>query len=299
MRRERLARAYGLIGAGAILGGVAGAGAARALSIVFMPRTLMWIGCAVLASSALAMLAAQTCFAAHKIVTPTRTRDVAAGGVLRFLGNRYALLLLAVAMVASLAGIFVEFQFYLAAATSGNTGQQNAQFFANFYLLLNGGALLVQLYLMPRLQRVLGVGGSLLIMPVAILGGAAMMIGNTSLLVRSGLKLTEGGLKASIHRSNWEQAFLPVSSEQRAAAKLIIDGAAARVAEGIAAGVLYAWLVSVVGDGALEGRSTAWLTYAIIVTALCWVGLTWALRRGVARHDAVADFRSDIPLPDT
>jgi len=299
---ERLARFYGVIGAGSIIGGMLGALAAKLVAAHITPRMLLWIGCGVLTASALTMLVAQNRYPPRQISTPARTKDLSAGGgVLDVMRHRYVGLLLVVAMTASLTGIFIEFQFYLAAATSNNSGQQNVRFFANFYLLLNGGALLVQLYVMPRLQRLVGVGGSLLIMPVAILGGAAALAGYATPLMRSGLKLAEGGLKASVHRSNWEQAFLPVSSERRAAAKLIIDGAAARVAEGLAAVALYIWLLSAVGDGSLAGRSTSWLTYVIIVTALAWVGLTWLLRRGVDEHARGADeaFRADIPLPDT
>ncbi len=41
--------------------------------------------------------------------------------------------------------------------------------------------------------------------------------------VRGALRVAQGGFKASIHRANWEQAFIPVGSE-RAVAKLIVDG---------------------------------------------------------------------------
>ena len=224
------------------------------------------------------------------------------GGVLGVLRHRYAALLLVVAMAASLTGIFIEFQFYLAASVNHQTSAENASFFASFYIVLNLGALVVQILVMPRLQRWLGVHGSLLIMPVAILGTGVFMIGNASLLVRSGLKATEGGLKASIHRSNWEQAYLPLSKEQRAAAKLVIDGAAARLAEGAAAGALYVWLVMAVGEGTLHGQSTAWLTYSMLATASTWIGLTWILRE-LARKEGVevdpGERRVDLPVPDT
>ena len=299
---KRLARAYGTIGAGSIVGGALGALIAKLLAMRVAPGVLVLVGAGMLAASGIVMLLAQARYPPHTIakVSPVagEKTPTGLGAVIR---HRYALLLLAVASLASLTGIFVEFQFYLAAATSSNTGQQNASFFANFYLVLNLGALLVQLYIMPRLQRVLGVHGSLLIMPIAILGGAAVLITSGAPLWRSGLKVTEGGLKASIHRANWEQAYLPVEKGQRAVAKLIIDGAAARVAEGAAAGVLYVWLVVAVGDGPLRGVSYAWISYAIIVTAGLWVLTTRVLAREsseVGELDTDA-FRLDVPLPDT
>lgn len=295
-----LAPAYGVIGAGSILGGVAGGLAARAASAWISPRGLLWVGAAVLALSALCMLAAQIRYPAHRIATPPRVATFGDRGVRGIFKQRAALLLLCVAMAAALTSIFVEFQFYLAAATSGNDGRENASFFAGFYTVLNVGALVMQVLVLPRLQRWLGVHGSLLIMPVAILSGAAMLVGSTSLVLRSGLRLTEGGLKASIQRSSWEQAFLSLSPAQRAAAKVLIDGAGARVAEGVAAIALQVWLVTAVGDGQLVGRSTSWMGYAMVGGAGAWFWLTWVLaRRMKADHVVSEQLRIDLPLPDT
>ena len=69
------------------------------------------------------------------------------------MSERYAMLLLGVGMAAALGGILVEFQFYLAAATSGASGSENATFFASVYTYLNVAALVVQLLAAPALQR--------------------------------------------------------------------------------------------------------------------------------------------------
>jgi len=303
IEQARLAKPYAIIGACSIIGGILGGTVAKLLSMRVMPRTLLWVGAGMLAASALVMFAAQSRFPPHAIIAATKKGAYSRSAVSAVFKHPYAAVLLVVAMSASLTGIFVEFQFYLAAASTQQTGQQSANFFANFYLILNAGALVVQLWLMPRLQKGLGVHGSLLIMPVALLGGAAVLMTNTSLLMRSGLKVTEGGLKASIHRANWEQAFLPVGRAQRTAAKLIIDGAAARLAEGLAAIALYVWLVTVVGEGSLVGRSTGWITWSIAGTAGAWLGLSWWLRRHAMALETAApreaSFRVAIPLPDT
>ena len=54
-------------------------------------------------------------------------------------------------------------------------------------------------------------------------------------LGRTALRVAEGGLKSSIHRSNWEQAYLPVARRLRPVAKIMVDGVGMRVAEGLAA----------------------------------------------------------------
>ena len=56
------------------------------------------------------------------------------------------------------------------------------------------------------------------------------------------LRVTEGGLRSSVHRSMWEQAFIPVDSTDRSSVKIAVDGVAARIAEAIGAIVILLWL---------------------------------------------------------
>jgi hypothetical protein len=196
---DRLAISYGTVGAASILGGVAGGLTAKALAPHVEPQPFILAGGGVLAASAAVMAAAHAHF-------PTRM-EAAEGGVgrsradfLPLLRQRYVLLLMAVAMAASLVGLLVEFQFYLAAATSGRGGRENADFFANAYLALNASAPAVQV-----------LHGSLLVMPGLLLGGIAAVLANASMFMLALVRVAEGGLKSSIHRVNWEQAYLPLS----------------------------------------------------------------------------------------
>jgi ATP/ADP translocase len=75
-------------------------------------------------------------------------------------------------MTGALAGLLIDFQFY-AAATSANMGSQgNANFFANFYILLNFSSLLLQLFATPTIQDKVGLRGGLMVLPLALIGGA-------------------------------------------------------------------------------------------------------------------------------
>jgi ATP/ADP translocase len=116
------------------------------------------------------------------------------------------------------------------------------------------------------------------------------------------LRVMDGGLKASIHRVNWEQAYLPLARTQRASAKVLVDGAGARVAEATAALILLAWLQLVVGGGSVVGRSTSWITVLLVAALAAWVGLTQVLvrrLRAAAVADATDEMRIAIPLPDS
>jgi hypothetical protein len=169
--------------------------------------------------------------------------------------------------------------------------------FANFYIVLNGAAVLLQLLGAPWLQRTLGVHGSLVILPSTLLGLSTLVAFTTSTLARAGLRVAEGGLKSSIHRSNWEQAYLPLDRMRRAVAKILVDGVAARVGEGTAAMLLLAALPQ---TSAIGARS--WVAVVLIVGSCIWLALTVALRQSRHAPDLLPErpdeYRADLPIPD-
>jgi hypothetical protein len=299
--RAALARAYSLVGASSILGGLGGGLVARALAFRVEPGTLVLMGAFALALSAALLAWTQARFppgADFSASSPTTPKPPRLSTILR---DRYLLLLLGVGMTGSVVGVLVDFQIYLAAATSGNSARENARFFANVYLLLNAAALAVQLYLMPRLQRAVGIHGSLLILPGALLGAATGLLAGATLAARTLVRVTDGGLRASIHRVNWEQAYLPLDRAHRATAKVWIDGAAARVAEGLAAVVLYLWLAFVVAGRPLVGQPTGWMTYLLLGALVLWVALTRTLVSRLkpwASAIPESELRIAVPVPD-
>lgn len=314
--RSALGRPYSVIGAAAISGGVLGGLVGRGLSMRVEPALFLLIGAGCLVASAVVMSLAQRRFPSTLAARCTGEIVEEDAGmraqISRVVRRPYVSLLLGISVTAALTGILIEFQFYLAAATSGRGGQENAALFSTLYTVLNLGALLVQLLLVPELQRWIGIGGSLLILPAALVGGAAALFANSSLLMRSGLKAAEGGLKSSIHRSSWEQVFLPLADQTRTTAKLLVDGMASRLGEGVAAGIVFVWL-AFVARGEIVGRSTAWITIFLLGSAALWFWLVRRLGRrieleGVGRERREkgergegaegAGFRPDLLVPD-
>lgn len=298
-------RAYSVIGSAAIAGGVLGSLLARTLALRMTPETLLWLAPMLLLGAACMIALTQYWFPApgvrhpHAAAHNPRLRDVAV-----LIHQPYTLVLLGVSMLASLGGLLVEFQFYLAAATSGQDGQQHVSFFANLYFTLNAIALFVQLVVMPRLQSRWSIAGSLLILPGALLGGSLVLMGNASLLTRSLLRLTEGGLKSSIHRANWEQTYLPLDRATRLIAKLVVDGVGARMAEGVGAIILLVWLKFVVGEGSLVGRDIQWITWLLLVIVLAWIVSTRILGHSLTQQAppsqrTMQEAQAEIPLPDS
>jgi ATP/ADP translocase len=187
-------------------------------------------------------------------------------------------LLLAISVLASLAGLLIEFQFYTVVTASDLSVSGGARFFASLYLTVHGTALLVQV-LSVTLQRRLGLAGGLLILPAVLATMAPAALAGMATSVRTAMRVAEGGLKSSIHRVCWEQTYLVLPPDRRAMAKLLVDGTAARVAEGSVAVLIYAWLTLSVGDTPLEPTSGAWMHWTLTAVVVAWVVSTWALRR--------------------
>ncbi|MBI4521488.1 MAG: hypothetical protein HY701_11680 [Gemmatimonadetes bacterium] len=269
---------YSRTAAASLVGGVTGALVARFLASQVEPNVLLAAAAGSLILAVLVMALAQR--RCQRRYSGGQARPPVVAQPLKSLSREpYFRVLLAVGALAALVGVLVEFQFYVAASGSSSTTRESTLFFANLYLLLSVLALFVQLLVTPRLQRWVGVGGALLVLPGALALLAPVAIMNASPALRSALRLTEGGLKSSVHRASWEQAFLPLSGHRRAAAKLLIDGAAARIAEGTAALVLYAWLTLMVGPRDLTSQDSAWITYALLASSLTWVLLTVRMAR--------------------
>lgn len=267
--RQRVSRAYARIGAGSITGGLLGGGVARILAPFVAPQTFFAIGALVLTASAAIVVVTQIRHAPRPVEGEATERpDLASAW--SFLRQRYGAILFGLGVLGAVIALLIEFQFYWAASTSGASERDQSRYFANLYLLVNAAALIVQLLVMPRVQRSLGIAGSLMVMPAILLGGAVLVSLSAGIAARGALRVTQGGLKASIHRANWEQAFLPAGSN-RAVAKLVVDGIGAHLGAGLIAIPLYLWLHVVVADNPLSEHSGAWMTWLVIVSTAVFV----------------------------
>ena len=199
-------------------------------------------------------------------------------------------------MTGALAGLLIDFQFYAAAASASMGAKGNANFFANFYILLNFSSLLLQLFATPKIQDKIGLRGGLMVLPFALAGGAAFASAAATAFSRSVLRVTEGGLRSSVHRSIWEQAFIPVDSGDRSTVKLVVDGVASRIAEAIGALVIFIWLKQTVPGGTIDmPLDTRWMSWVILATVAAWLIITQTLRvqgGGKERRPAVPNDRT-------
>jgi ATP/ADP translocase len=271
--KAQAARLFSRIAASSLAGGILGGFIAKALVPVIEARWLIFIGALMILGAAAVVAVAHRRFPAE--ATVKQALEARRWTTFAPLANPYARTLLLIAMAGALAGLLIDVQFYISATSAAMGSRGNANFFANFYIMLNFSSLLLQLFAAPRIQDKLGIRGGLMILPFALFGGASFASAAATAFSLSVLRVTEGGLRSSIHRSIWEQAFIPVSSGERSVVKLAVDGVGARIAEGIGAAAIFVWLRAVApGATTLAGLNTHWMAWVTLATVVVWLVIT-------------------------
>jgi ATP/ADP translocase len=280
--KREAARAFSKIGAGTLAGGMMGGLIAKALAPYLDPKWLILLGAVVILGVVSLILHIHSHFPTNIVAKQGGDKKA---GILTPLTNKYSLTLLFIAMTGALAGLLIDFQFYAAAASANMGSKGNTSFFANFYILLNFMSLLLQLFATPTIQDKVGLRGGLMVLPLALIGAASFATAAATALSRSVLRVTEGGLRSSVHRSIWEQAFIPLDSTERSAVKLAVDGIGARIAEVVGAVAILLWLKQAASEGALPmPLDTSWIVWFTLATVTIWLLITQKLRTQVKKE---------------
>ena len=276
--KREAARAFSKIGAGTLAGGMVGGLISKGLAPSLDAKWLIFLA-AVIIASVIALVGHVHGRFPTNMVPKKGDEGKKKSGFLTPLNNQYSINLLAISMTGALAGLLIDFQFYAAAASANMGTKGNTSFFANFYILLNFSSLLLQLFATPKIQDKVGLRGGLMVLPIALIGGATFVTAAATALSRSVLRVTEGGLRSSVHRSIWEQAFLPVDSTERSSVKIAVDGIAARIAEAIGAVAILLWLKQAATGGVIPmPLNTNWIGWVTLVTVTVWLFITQKMR---------------------
>jgi AAA family ATP:ADP antiporter len=275
--KRKAARAFSKIGAGTLAGGMVGGLISKGVAPYLNAKWLIFLGAVIILGVVVLVQHIHNRFPTH--IEPKKDDAEMKAGFLAPLTNTYALTLVFISMTGALAGLLIDFQFYAAAAGANMGARGNTNFFANFYILLNFSSLLLQLFVTPRIQDRVGLRGGLMVLPIALIGGATFATAAATALGRSVLRVTEGGLRSSIHRSIWEQAFISVDSKDRSKVKIAVDGIAARIAEALGAVAILVWLKKAAPDGVIPmPLDTNWMGWATLATVAVWLVITHNLQ---------------------
>jgi ATP:ADP antiporter, AAA family len=302
--QQILRKAYSRIGAGSMIGGIIGGLLARQLSGYVPTNILILIGAFFLLivvgifhqaykSNPIANYAASMDNSIkQRSINKTKSMFKKNQQKHRIFKDPYIFTIVGIGIMTALTGLYIDFQFYATIIKSQNN---NLEFFAGFYIVLNFFSLLLQLFIAPKFQKKFGIAGALTILPLALLGVSGIFVFWALAHSRAIIKVTETGLKSSVHRSTWEQVFIPISSKKRTKVKNIIDGSVVRISEGIGALILYFWLLFKPKD--VSTLNLDWMTFFIFGFIVFWIFLNQHLKKlGCNTIDSV---EPRLRLPDS
>lgn len=260
-------RIYGLIGAGGLLGAVAGAGLARFLASSLAAPVLVLAAAVTMALTALgpalALRRAGGAASGPSAAARGPLSMVQAANMLR--GQPYVRGLAGLVLVSTVALTLGDYVFK-SAVSRHVAPAQLGEFFATVYVVLNLLALVAQLVLTDWLFRVLGLHRALWALPILLFTGAAGVALGGGLGAALLLKGADGTLRNSVHRTGSELLFVPLPDSIRARAKPFIDLLGQRGGQALASLLILSEVVLNRGDTVLAAASAA----------LCLVWIAWA-----------------------
>lgn len=239
-------RLFGLIGSGAITGGIFGGYLASILAPIMGSENLLFVGVFLLLSCIFVNRAiwrspelASISFHRHKM-----RLDKLAEKPIRLIRNSRHLTYLAIITVfAVLVARLVDYQFSAISSSRIADEDELTAFFGFWFSNFNIVSLLIQLFLTRKIVGVFGVGISLYILPAGLLIGALTILFLPGLWSAVFIKSADGSLKQSINKSAIELLALPVPTEIKNQAKTFIDVVVDSFATGLS-GIILITLVN-------------------------------------------------------
>jgi AAA family ATP:ADP antiporter len=197
-------------------------------------------------------------------------REMSLGSVLNVtLRSPYLRLIAVLLVLSAIVSLIIDFQFKAIAQESFSSKDALTGFFGSFYFYVGISAFLLQLLAGPRLFEKYGLRLTLLVLPLALLAGTAVLLAYP-LRLWTGvlLKGSEGTLRYSIDRSTIETLYVPVPETVKAQVKAVIDMVFQRVSEGVG-GVLLLLMTGVMD----LGMSSLAVFNGMLLSAWLWAAI--------------------------
>lgn len=283
-------RLFGFVGAGAISGGIFGGYLTSYLAPIIGTHHLLFfcffflIGCLVILS---VIWKRASRFDFRERVRQQRRvqrrQDRGAVGPLRMiLSNAHLRYLAGIIGIGVIVANLVDYQYSAVASEVIKNEDELTAFFGFWMSNLSILSLVIQLFFTGRILKTFGVGVSLFFLPVGILLGAVAILFQPALWSAVMIKVSEGGLKQSIHKAGLELLALPVPTMVKNQTKAFIDVFVDSLATGIG-GVLLIVATAVL--------SLSVSSISVMVLAL---GLIWIVLLVMVKKEYVNSFRLAI-----
>jgi AAA family ATP:ADP antiporter len=271
---REMKRMSGMVGAGAILGGLVGGILASTLGGSVSLRWLIALGAGLLALS-LPMLSLAV---RERDVRRTDEQVTPAEGTSVPLARVPYVRWLAVATLCSVmvTGL-LDYQFKTAVQQLYPDAAQLASFFGRFYIGINVFAILLQLLGTRWLLQRLGAGSAAAVLPIGLAVGAGATLAVPGFAMVIGSKAWDQTFRFSLNKSAVELLFFPLQPGLKRRAKAVIEAGIERVGDALA-GVL------ILGAGLALNTTGSTLAALVLVLAGVWLVACVRLRSGYLRE---------------
>ena len=291
---EQGKRLFPLIGVGASLG--AWVGSVRAGQLMAMgPRRLM-VGAAVTLTVCALLARVVNRVTQRDATTPAKAADdkpLAKGnGFAMIFADRYLLLIALLAVLINVVNTLGEYLFgryVVEAALLAHPGDAAAReqyigaAYSQLFSTVNLVGFLLQMFVVSRVFKFLGVGKSLYIHPLVALAGYLMMLRAPSITAMGWFKVADNSLDYSLGNTTKQALWLPTSREAKYNAKQAVDSFFVRMGDVLQAALVF------VG----ERLAFAVPAFAAVSIALVggWLGVVALLNRQLRAKAAQAGTR--------
>jgi len=252
--QEQGKRLFPLIGVGSSLGAWVGSVRAGFLLESVGPQRLLLVGAVILTFCALLSRVVDRVTTRGESDQSKKAGEKIAGtqsGFGMILSDRYLMLIALLTVLLNVVNTSGEYLFgrYVvdtAKAMYGDGAASQAareQFigttYSSYFSYVNLIGFLLQMFVVSRVFRFLGVGKALFIHPIVALSGYLMMLRTPSFEAMRWLKIADNSLDYSVGNTTKQALWLPTSREAKYKAKQAVDSFCMRAGDVVQAGVVY------------------------------------------------------------
>jgi ATP:ADP antiporter, AAA family len=274
-------RMFGFIGGGASLGGVLGGSITSGLAETVGTRGLMLVsaGVLVLCAGVVALIVRQTTSdELAGIERAGKEEGVGGGQALRMLrqSRHLQIIALVIALTSIGAGLIDQ---QLNMATEEAKGDQGTDamtvVLANVQVYTSVIGFIIQVWLTSRIQRFLGIGFALMILPLGLGASATLILVSRQLWAPMFARVLDKSLRYTVDKTSREILFLPLPAELKQHAKPFVDVTVDRVGRAASALLLLVLIKP-------WGLNLTWpqISYAALLIMGLWIALAIRAKRG-------------------
>jgi AAA family ATP:ADP antiporter len=201
-----------------------------------------------------------------------KRKDIELSGWQELFGNRYLRLIAVLLLMSQVVESLVDFQFSKAIEAAYTDTDQRTAYQGNFYFLMNGVAIGVNLLVTPLVHQYLGVMSGLLVQPLLTTLASITYMSAPVLKFAATLKIADRGMSYSINRASKEILYIPLDARTAYQAKAWIDMFGYRLFK-----VIGSVMILALTQWFAFGLTAVQLGYFVVAACITWLLVIFAL----------------------